>query len=123
KREMAERIIEVCGDNVAGKTIAVLGLTFKPNTDDMRESPSLDIIPALVGKGAIVRAYDPEGMKEAQKVMPHITYCTDAYDAMEGADCVAILTEWNQFRALSFERMKKLVKRPVLVDLRNIYKP
>lgn len=123
KREMAERIIEVCGDNVAGKTIAVLGLTFKPNTDDMRESPSLDIIPALVGKGATVRAYDPEGMKEAQKVMPHITYCTDAYDAMKDADCVAILTEWNQFRALSFDRLKKLVKRPVLVDLRNIYKP
>lgn len=123
KREMAERIIDIFDGNVAGKTVAVLGLTFKPNTDDMRESPSLDIIPVLVGKGAIVRAYDPEGMKEARKMMPHITYCEDAYDALKGADCVAIVTEWNQFRALNLDRLKSLTKRPLMVDFRNVYKP
>jgi len=123
KREMAERIIDIFDGNVAGKTVAVLGLTFKPNTDDMRESPSLDIIPVLVGKGAVVRAYDPEGMKEARKMMPHITYCEDAYDAIKGADCVAIVTEWNQFRALNLERLKSLTKRPLMVDFRNVYKP
>ncbi len=123
KREMAERIIDIFDGNVAGRTVAVLGLTFKPNTDDMRESPSLDIIPVLVGKGAVVRAYDPEGMKEARKMMPHITYCEDAYDAIKGADCVAIVTEWNQFRALNLERLKSLTKRPLMVDFRNVYKP
>ncbi len=123
KREMAERIIDIFDGNVAGKTIAVLGLTFKPNTDDMRESPSLDIIPVLVGKGAVVRAYDPEGMKEARKLMPHITYCEDAYDAIRGADAIAIVTEWNQFRALNLDRVKTLAKRPLMVDFRNVYKP
>ena len=123
KRRMAQKVIEACGDSVQGKIIAVLGLTFKPNTDDIREAPSLSILPALVGAGARVCAYDPEGMEEARKLMPHITYCGDAYEAMEGADAVVVLTEWNQFRALDFDRVKRLLRSPVLVDLRNVYDP
>ncbi|MDF2764303.1 MAG: rkpK, partial [Rhodospirillales bacterium] len=110
-------------DSVQGKTIAVLGLTFKPNTDDMRDSPSLSILPALIGAGAHVRAYDPEGMAEAKKLMPHVTYCGDAYEAMEGADALVVLTEWNQFRALDFDRVKRLLREPVVIDLRNVYDP
>jgi len=123
KRHMAQKVIEACGDSVQGKTIAILGLTFKPNTDDMREAPSLSILPALIGAGARICAYDPEGMEEAKKLMPHISYCGDAYEAMEGADAVVVLTEWNQFRALDLERMKRLMRTPTMVDLRNIYDP
>ena len=123
KRRMAQKVVEACGDSVQGKTIAVLGLTFKPNTDDMRDSPSLSILPALIGAGAKVRAYDPEGMGEAKKLMPHISYCGDAYEAMEGADAVLILTEWNQFRALDLDRVKRLLRSPTIVDLRNVYDP
>ena len=123
KRSMAKKIAAACGGDIAGKTIAVLGLTFKPNTDDMRDSPSLAIVPALQQAGATVRAYDPEGMHEAKKMMEDITYCTDAYDAVSGADAVVILTEWNQFRNLDLARMKKLLKAPVMVDLRNVYNP
>ena len=123
KVRMAVKIIAACGGTVRGKTIAILGLTFKPNTDDMRESPSLDIVPALRTAGATVRVYDPEGMPEAEKLLPGAVFCKDAYDAMTGADAVAILTEWNQFRSLDLKRMKGLLKAPVMIDMRNIYVP
>jgi len=124
KAAMADRIAAACGGDLKGKTIAVLGLTFKPNTDDMRDSPSLVIVPALQESGAMVRAYDPEGMHEAKRLLSNITYyATDAYDAMKGADAVVILTEWNQFRNLDTKRMKTLLKAPVMVDLRNVYSP
>ncbi|SDD90935.1 UDP-glucose dehydrogenase family protein [Rhodospira trueperi] len=123
KRAMAERIIDACDGSVVGKTVAILGLTFKPNTDDMRDSPSLDIVPALVEAGATVRAFDPEGMDEARKLLPDITYGADAYDVMTGADALVILTEWNEFRALNLDRVKEVLKAPVMVDLRNVYNP
>jgi UDPglucose 6-dehydrogenase len=123
KKEMAERVIEACGGSVEGKAIAVLGLTFKPNTDDMRDAPSLDIVPALQAAGASVRAFDPEGMDEATKLLDDVVRCDDAYQAMEGADAVVIITEWNQFRLLDLKRVRSLLKQPVMVDLRNIYKP
>ncbi len=121
KKEMAEKIESAFG-GVAGKTVAVLGLTFKPNTDDMRDSPSLVIVPYLQKKGARIRAFDPEGAKEARKHLD-VELCKDAYDALDGADGVAILTEWNEFRALDLTRVKSLLKRPLMVDLRNIYRP
>jgi UDPglucose 6-dehydrogenase len=123
KKQMAEKIIAACGGSVSGKTIAVLGLTFKPNTDDMRDSPSLDIVPALQAAGAKVKAYDPEGMKEAREMLPGVEMCENAYATMEGADAVSIVTEWNEFRALDIERVKKLLKQPLMVDLRNVYNP
>jgi UDPglucose 6-dehydrogenase len=118
---MAEKIIEAFGD-VKGKTIAVLGLTFKPNTDDMRDAPSLVIVPKLQAAGARIRAYDPEGADEARKVL-EVETCKDAYEALSGADGVVILTEWNEFRALDLGRVKSLLKRALMVDLRNIYRP
>ncbi len=123
KKAMAQRIIEACGGSVAEKTIALLGLTFKPNTDDMRDSPSLDIVPALLSAGAKVRAFDPEGMQEAQKLLPAIDYGKNAYETMEEADALVIVTEWNEFRALDLERVKDLLKTPLMIDLRNIYNP
>ncbi|HEX3536359.1 MAG TPA: UDP binding domain-containing protein, partial [Stellaceae bacterium] len=111
------------GQSLAGKTLAVLGLTFKPNTDDMRDSPSLAILPPLAEAGATIRAFDPEGMAEAQKLMPQLTYCADAYDTMDGADALVLITEWNAFRALDLGRVKQLLRTPVVIDLRNIYKP
>jgi UDPglucose 6-dehydrogenase len=123
KKKMAQKIIAACGGSVKDKTVAVLGLTFKPNTDDMRDAPSLDIVPALVSAGARVRAYDPEGMHEARQMLRDVEMCTDAYDAMQGADALAVLTEWNEFRALDLERAKKLMKGRVIVDLRNVYAP
>ncbi|MFN4311096.1 MAG: UDP-glucose dehydrogenase family protein [Ferrovibrio sp.] len=123
KRRMADKVIEACGGSVQGKTVAVLGLTFKPETDDMRDSPSLEILPALQAKGATIRAFDPEGMNEAKKLLQNVVWCSDSYDAASGADALVIITEWNQFRALDLGRMKTLLKQPVLVDLRNIYKP
>jgi UDPglucose 6-dehydrogenase len=123
KARMADKLIEACGGSVEGKTIAVLGLTFKPNTDDMRESPSLDIIPALQQAGATVRAFDPEGMAEAKGLLDGLVWCKSAYDAMEGADALAIITEWNEFRALDPARIKSLLKSPIVVDYRNIYNP
>ncbi|MEW5703482.1 MAG: UDP-glucose/GDP-mannose dehydrogenase family protein [Pseudomonadota bacterium] len=123
KQRMAERILEAIGPKPAGKTVAILGLTFKPNTDDMRESPSLDIVPALEAMGIKVRAFDPEGMEAAKKVLKGVTYCKDAYEAMEGADGLAILTEWNEFRSLDLQRMKACLRRPVIVDLRNVCNP
>lgn len=121
KKAMASRVISACGGSVDGKTIAILGLTFKPNTDDMRESPSLDIVPALQAAGADIRAFDPEGMKEAKDLLQNVTWCEDTYDAIDGSDAVVIVTEWNEFRSLDFARMKETMKAPILVDLRNIY--
>ncbi|HLI13215.1 MAG TPA: UDP-glucose/GDP-mannose dehydrogenase family protein [Alphaproteobacteria bacterium] len=123
KQRMAGKIVEACGGSVAGKTIAVLGLTFKPNTDDMRESPSLDIVPALRRAGAAVRVFDPEGMQEAKKLLDGVAWCQSAYDTMADADALAIITEWNEFRALDLARVKSLLKEPVIVDYRNIYEP
>jgi len=123
KLRMAEKIVQHCGGAVDGKTIAVLGVTFKPNTDDMRESPSLAILPALREAGARVRAYDPEGMEEATKTLSGVDWCADAWDAIEGADALVILTEWNQFRNLDLRRLKASLAQPVVADLRNIYDP
>lgn len=123
KKRMADKVIAACGGSVKGKTIAVLGLTFKPNTDDMRESPSLDIVQALREGGATVRAYDPEGMKEAAPLLPGITLCASADETLPGADALVIITEWNQFRALDLAEVKAKMKHPVMIDLRNIYKP
>jgi UDPglucose 6-dehydrogenase len=123
KRKMADKIIKACGGSVAGKTLAVLGLTFKPNTDDMREAPSLTILPALQEAGAEVRAFDPEGMTEARHLLPGIALAENAYDAMTGADAVVLLTEWNEFRALDLDRVRGLLKTPTIIDLRNVYKP
>jgi UDPglucose 6-dehydrogenase len=122
KVRMAEKVEHAFG-GVGGKTVAVLGLTFKPNTDDMRDAPSLVIVPKLIAAGATVRAYDPEGTKEAAKHLDGVTFCGSAYDALDGADGVVLLTEWNEFRALDIARMKALLKRPLMVDLRNIYRP
>ena len=123
KKDMAQKVVAACGGSLEGKTVAVLGLTFKPNTDDMRDSPSLDIIPALLAAGAKIRAFDPEGTDEARKLLNGIEYCADAYDTLPGADALAIVTEWNAFRALDMPRVKDLMKAPVLVDMRNIYDP
>src|SRR3989344_1389022 len=123
KKAMAGRVGTTLGDSVAGKTIALLGLTFKPNTDDMRDAPSLDIAPALIAAGAKVQAFDPEGMHEAGKLLPDVIMKANAYDAVEGADAVVIITEWDQFRALDLDRVKLLMNQPVLVDLRNVYRP
>jgi UDPglucose 6-dehydrogenase len=121
KAHMAEKITEALG-GVNGKCVAVLGLTFKPNTDDMRDAPSLSIIPALQEKGASIRAYDPEGMEEARKLLD-VQFCKSGYEALSGADAVVILTEWNEFRALDLKRVRALMKTPMMIDLRNIYRP
>lgn len=121
KLDMAKKI-EAAFGGVKGKTIAVLGLTFKPNTDDMRDAPSLVILPYLQEAGATIRAFDPEGHKEAAKHLT-LTYCSNAYEALTGANGVVLLTEWNEFRALDLPRVKAALKFPVMVDLRNIYKP
>ena len=123
KLAMAERVVMACGGSVKGKTVAVLGLTFKPNTDDMRDAPSLDIVPALIKSGATVRAFDPEGMDEAKHMLDGVEWCDDAYATMGGADVLVIITEWNAFRGLDLDRVKGLLKVPVMVDLRNIYEP
>src|SRR3954462_2564074 len=123
KRRMANRIIAACGGSVEGLSLAALGLTFKPNTDDMRDSPSLAFLPALSDAGATVRAFDPEGIAEAKKLMPELDYRSDPYEAMDGADALILVTEWNAFRALDLTRVKRLLRRPLVIDLRNIYKP
>jgi UDPglucose 6-dehydrogenase len=123
KARMADKIIAACGGTVAGKTIAVLGLTFKPNTDDMRDSPSLAILPRLVAAGAAIRAFDPAGIDEARNLMPDLVYCDDAYEAAESADALVLLTEWNEFRALDLARVGRLLAAPLVIDLRNIYQP
>ena len=123
KKNMATKIMDACGGVVKDKTIAILGVTFKPNTDDMRDSPSLDIIPALQEAGATIRAYDPEGMDEARVLLPGVTWCESAYATMEGADAVSLLTEWNEFRGLDLDRVKSLLSAPIMIDLRNVYNP
>ena len=124
KAGMAHRIKETCGGSVAGLTIAVLGLTFKPETDDMREAPSLSVVPRLVEEGATIRAFDPEGMDQARQVLPEqVQYCRDALDAASGADVLVLLTEWNEFRALSPARLKAAMRGSVVIDLRNVYDP
>ena len=123
KRRMADKIAAACGGSLIGKSLAVLGLTFKPNTDDMRDAPSLEILPRLIAAGARVRAFDPEGMGEAERLMPEPVYCRDAYQAIDGADALVLLTEWNEFRALDLDRVKSLLANPLVIDLRNIYQP
>ena len=123
KRGMADRVVAAMGGDVAGKTVAVLGLTFKPNTDDMRDAPSLAIVPALQAMGAKIQAFDPEGMDEAAKLLPGVEMRDGPYAAAEGADAAVIVTEWDQFRALELDRLRGLMRKPVLVDLRNVYNP
>ena len=123
KDAMAERIVAACGGSVTGKAIAVLGLTFKPNTDDMRDSPSLSIIPALQAAGARIAAYDPEGMVAAGKLLADVDLRGGAYETLDGADALVILTEWNEFRALDLGRVRAALRSNVFVDLRNIYRP
>jgi len=123
KQKMAQKIIEALDGNVKGKTIAVLGLTFKPNTDDMRDAPALEIVPTLQAEGARVRAFDPEGMNEAKHMLKDVTFASGPYDCVQGADAVVMITEWDQFRALDFDRIKDALKAPVVIDLRNIYRP
>jgi UDPglucose 6-dehydrogenase len=123
KRAMARKVSSVFGGVLRGKTIAMLGLTFKPNTDDVREAPSLALITALQDMGARVRAYDPVGMEQAKQILADVTYCQGPYDCVEEADAVVIITEWEQFRALDLERMRDLMACPVMVDLRNVYRP
>ncbi len=124
KKAMADRVAAALGGvDLKGKTVALLGLTFKPNTDDMRDAPSLDVAPALIAMGAKVQAFDPEGMAEAAKMLDGVVFRDGPYDAVEGADVVVIMTEWDQFRALDLDRIKLLLNQPVMVDLRNIYRP
>jgi UDPglucose 6-dehydrogenase len=122
KRAMARKVVQALGGSVRGKTIAVLGLTFKPNTDDTRDSPAIPLITALHDLGAIVRGYDPAGMEQAKPLLPDVHYCQSAHSAAEGADAVVIATEWEQFRALDLARLKAVMVQPVIVDLRNIYR-
>ncbi|MFN4100532.1 MAG: UDP-glucose dehydrogenase family protein [Pararhodobacter sp.] len=121
KRRMIEKVVDLCGGSVNGKTIAVLGVTFKPDTDDMREAPSLTILPALVGGGAVVRVVDPHGRKEGEALLPGASWEADPYRAAEDADCVLILTQWNQFRALDLKRLAGAMATPRMADLRNVY--
>lgn len=121
KRRMVEKVLDLCGGSVNGKTIAVLGVTFKPNTDDMRDAPSLTIVPALVGGGAKVRVVDPQGRREGEHLLPGVTWMEDPYAATQGADVVVLLTEWNEFRGLDLARMAKGMEAPRMADLRNIY--
>ncbi|HYC67038.1 UDP-glucose/GDP-mannose dehydrogenase family protein [Brevundimonas sp.] len=123
KKAMAGKVAAAMEGDLTGKTVALLGLTFKPNTDDMRDAPSLDVAPALIAMGATVQAFDPEGMAEAAHLLPGVVFKDGPYDAVEGADVVVILTEWDQFRALDLNRVKRLLRQPVMVDLRNVYRP
>jgi UDPglucose 6-dehydrogenase len=123
KRAMARKVIAACGGNVRGKTIAVLGLTFKPNTDDMREAPSLSIIQALQDAGALIRAHDPEGIEQARAFLDNVTYAQSPYDCATGAHALVIVTEWDAYRALDLDWIKDRLASPVIVDLRNIYPP
>src|SRR5207244_4663046 len=123
KRAMARKVSSAFAGVLRGKQVAVLGLTFKPNTDDMREAPSIPLITALHDMGATVRVYDPMGMEQAKDVLTQVTYCDGPYDCVEDADAAVIVTEWEQFRALDLERVKNLMSCPVVVDLRNIYRP
>jgi UDPglucose 6-dehydrogenase len=121
KRAMARKVVAALGSSLRGKTVAVLGLTFKPNTDDMRDAPSIPLITALRDMGATVRAYDPVGMEQARKVLPEVAYCGGPYECADGADALVIVTEWEEFRALDLDRLRTIMRAPVVVDLRNIY--
>ena len=121
KRAMGRKVVQALGGDTHGKTVGVLGLTFKANTDDMRDSPAISVVQALQDAGIKVRAYDPEGMEQAKKVLSDVTYCSDSYEALDGADAAVIVTEWDAFRALDIGRVKSLLKQPILVDLRNLY--
>ncbi len=121
KRRMIDKIIDLCDGSVNGKTIAVLGVTFKPNTDDMRDAPALTIVPALVGKGSKVRVVDPQGLREGEALLPGVTWIEDTYEAADKADALVLLTEWNEFRALDLERIAGSMTTPVMADLRNVY--
>jgi len=123
KRAMARKVATALGGNLRGKTVAVLGLTFKPNTDDLREAPALAVITALQDMGAKVRAYDPAGMPQAKNVLSGVTYADNAYACAENAEALVIITEWEQFRALDLGRLKATMAQPVVVDLRNVYPP
>jgi UDPglucose 6-dehydrogenase len=123
KRAMARKVASVFGGTLRGKTVSVLGLTFKPNTDDMRESPSIPLITALQDLGAKIRAYDPEGMEQSKTELSEICYCDGPYSCADGADALVIVTEWEQFRALDLDRLKRVMACPVIIDLRNIYQP
>jgi UDPglucose 6-dehydrogenase len=123
KRAMARKVASALGGQLRGKTVAVLGLTFKPDTDDMREAPSIPLVTGLLDMGAKVRAFDPVGMEQARRELPDITYCEDAYACAEGADALVIVTEWVQFRALDLDRLKRAMKQAIVVDLRNVYRP
>lgn len=123
KRAMAKKVMAALGGSLRDKVIAVLGLTFKPNTDDVRESPSIPLVAALQDFGAVVRAYDPAGMERARDVIDNVTFCSSAYDCAEDADAIVIMTEWDQFRALDLKRLSSVMSRPVIIDLRNIYNP
>jgi UDPglucose 6-dehydrogenase len=122
KRRMVKKIEEKVGD-LKGKTIGILGLSFKPNTDDVRESSSIAIIQDLLAMGATVKAFDPAAMEEAKSILPELEYGKDAYDVAEGADALVLATEWNQFRRLDLPRIKDLLKSPIFIDLRNVYDP
>jgi UDPglucose 6-dehydrogenase len=123
KLRMVDKIVDAAGGDIGGKTIAVLGLAFKPETDDMRDSPTIPIIQGLQERGALVRAYDPQSMENAKSIFSEITYCDDAYETAQGADVLVLATEWNEFRALNFNRIRKALRQPVVVDLRNVYDP
>ncbi|KAB7644420.1 UDP-glucose dehydrogenase family protein [Polymorphobacter fuscus] len=123
KRAMAKKVIAAAGGDIRGKTVAVLGLTFKPNTDDMRDSPAIAVIQALQDAGATVRAFDPEGTEQAQLVLNNVDYTANPYDCLTGADVAVLVTEWDVFRALDMDRVKSVMKTPALVDLRNVYRP
>lgn len=123
KRRMIDKLLDLCGGSFNGKTVAVLGVTFKPNTDDMRDAPSLTIVPALVGGGAKVRVVDPQGRREGEHMLPGVDWATDPYGAAQGADLLVILTEWNEFRALDLEQLAGTMATPRMADLRNIYSP
>jgi len=121
KRRMIDKIVDLLDGNANGKTVAILGVTFKPNTDDMRDAPSLTIVPALVGFGAKVRVADPQGKREGEALLPGVRWTDNAYQAAQGADVVVILTEWNEFRGLDLDRMARKMATPRMADLRNIY--
>ena len=123
RRILSDRVYKIMGKNIKNKKITFLGVTFKPNTDDMRDSPSLELIPSLVADGAEVRAFDPKGMDEAKTLMDGVLWAENIYDAIRGSEMVIILTEWNEFRALDLKRVKKEMLKPIMLDLRNIYDP
>ena len=123
KQRMVQKVVDALGGDVTGKTVAILGLAFKPETDDMRDSPTIPLINGLQKAGVLIRAYDPQAVENARKFFHDVTYCSDAYETAEGADALVIATEWNEFRALKLERIRKALRDPLIVDLRNVYDP